>query len=192
MKLSKNIRQFLSTCGITSLNYRYHSNWPAISGKLLKMSTLGYPSATAAYLSKYYLTNLIETTGQGPVPTSVGYSVNFTVKKITLTTSLTVELMGNEKSALSGLEIDEKAIEVTDFWLHHSASTSGANSQCLSVFISEPSLHSSANFGKPSPLERTAKVTICHFFILKKLLSFFITGLFCSKRGKMIVVVFSS
>ncbi|XP_015114097.1 protein-associating with the carboxyl-terminal domain of ezrin [Diachasma alloeum] len=70
--------------------------------------------------------------------------------------------MGNEKSALSGLEIDEKAIEVTDFWLHHSASTSGANSQCLSVFISEPSLHSTANFGKPSPLERTAKNLMLH------------------------------
>uniref|UniRef100_A0A0C9PIX5 Scyl3 protein n=1 Tax=Fopius arisanus TaxID=64838 RepID=A0A0C9PIX5_9HYME len=70
--------------------------------------------------------------------------------------------MGNEKSALSGLEIDEKAIEVTDFWLHHSASTSGGNSQCLSVFISEPSLHSTANFGKPSPLERTAKNLMLH------------------------------
>lgn len=66
--------------------------------------------------------------------------------------------MGNEKSALGGLEIDEKAVEITDFWLHHSATVGGMSPQTLSVFVSEPSLHSGANFGKPSPLERTAKV----------------------------------
>ncbi|XP_012288202.1 protein-associating with the carboxyl-terminal domain of ezrin [Orussus abietinus] len=65
--------------------------------------------------------------------------------------------MGNEKSALSGLEVDEKAIEITDFWLHHNAVIQGSNPQNLSVFISEPSLHSWANFGRPSPLERNAK-----------------------------------
>ncbi|XP_015595232.1 protein-associating with the carboxyl-terminal domain of ezrin [Cephus cinctus] len=65
--------------------------------------------------------------------------------------------MGNEKSALGGLEIDEKAVEITDFWLHHSASVNGSTPQQLSVFISEPSLHSTASFGNPSPLERTAK-----------------------------------
>lgn len=69
--------------------------------------------------------------------------------------------MGNEKSALGGLEIDEKAIEITDFWLHHSASLiNGGNSKTISVFVSEPSLHSGASFGKPSPLEKTAKVRI--------------------------------
>lgn len=66
--------------------------------------------------------------------------------------------MGNERSALSGLEIGEKAIEITDFWLQHSASLHGSNPQNLSVFVSEPSLHSTASFGKPSPLERAAKV----------------------------------
>ncbi|CAG5097317.1 Similar to SCYL3: Protein-associating with the carboxyl-terminal domain of ezrin (Homo sapiens) [Cotesia congregata] len=55
--------------------------------------------------------------------------------------------MGNEKSALSGLKIDEKAIEITDFWLHHSANLNGANSSTISVFISEPSLQSCPNFG---------------------------------------------
>ncbi|XP_044014563.1 protein-associating with the carboxyl-terminal domain of ezrin isoform X2 [Aphidius gifuensis] len=71
--------------------------------------------------------------------------------------------MGNEKSALSGLDIDEKAVEIADFWLHHSATlTSTASSQSLSVFISEPSLHSAANFGKPSPLEKTAKNLMLH------------------------------
>ena len=66
--------------------------------------------------------------------------------------------MGNEKSALSGLEIEEKAIEITDFWLQHSANLHTTNPQTLSVFISEPSLHATASFGKPSPLERAAKV----------------------------------
>ncbi|KAG8042587.1 hypothetical protein G9C98_005221 [Cotesia typhae] len=70
--------------------------------------------------------------------------------------------MGNEKSALSGLKIDEKAIEITDFWLHHSANLNGANSSTISVFISEPSLQSCPNFGKPSPLERTAKNLMLH------------------------------
>lgn len=69
--------------------------------------------------------------------------------------------MGNELSgkAPSGLEIDEKAIEITDFWIHHRANIRGSNIQNLSVFISEPSLHSSASFGGPSPLEKAAKVS---------------------------------
>ncbi|XP_008553479.1 protein-associating with the carboxyl-terminal domain of ezrin [Microplitis demolitor] len=70
--------------------------------------------------------------------------------------------MGNEKSALSGLKIDEKAVEITDFWLHHSANLNGANPSTVSVFISEPSLQSCPNFGKPSPLERTAKNLMLH------------------------------
>ncbi|XP_046742704.1 protein-associating with the carboxyl-terminal domain of ezrin [Diprion similis] len=70
--------------------------------------------------------------------------------------------MGNEKSALGGLEIDEKAVEITDFWLHHSASLSEPCQQTLSVFVSEPSLHSGANFGKPSPLEKAAKHLMLH------------------------------
>ncbi|CAL7948094.1 unnamed protein product [Xylocopa violacea] len=65
--------------------------------------------------------------------------------------------MGNEKSALSGLEIDEKPIEVTDFWAHHTAHVSGHSTQTISVYVSEPSLHYTANFGNPSPLEKAAK-----------------------------------
>jgi SCY1-like protein 3 len=66
--------------------------------------------------------------------------------------------MGNEKSVLKGLEIDDKALEITDFWTHHSSNIHGSNPQNLSIFISEPSLHSDASFGKPSPLEKLAKV----------------------------------
>lgn len=66
--------------------------------------------------------------------------------------------MGAGQSALKGLEIEEKAVEITDFWTHHSANIEGTNPVRLSVFISEPSLHSTASFGKPTPLEKNAKV----------------------------------
>jgi len=69
-------------------------------------------------------------------------------------------LMGNERSALRGLEIEDKAVEVTDYWMHYDATVHDSSLQRLSIFISEPSLHFTATFGKPSPLERAAKVNI--------------------------------
>lgn len=68
--------------------------------------------------------------------------------------------MGNEKSALNGLKIDEQPVEITDFWIHYMAYMNGYNIQNISVFISEPSLHYNANFGNPSPLEKAAKVNV--------------------------------
>lgn len=68
--------------------------------------------------------------------------------------------MGNERSTLRGLEIEDKAVEVTDYWMHYDASVHDSSLQRLSIFISEPSLHFTATFGKPSPLERAAKVDI--------------------------------
>lgn len=68
--------------------------------------------------------------------------------------------MGNEKSALRGLEIEDKAVEVTDYWMHYDASIHDSNLQKLSIFISEPSLHFTATFRRPSPLERAAKVDL--------------------------------
>ncbi|XP_043791159.1 protein-associating with the carboxyl-terminal domain of ezrin [Apis laboriosa] len=65
--------------------------------------------------------------------------------------------MGNEKSALNGLKINEQPVEITDFWIHYMAYMNGHNIQNISVFISEPSLHYNANFGNPSPLEKAAK-----------------------------------
>ncbi|XP_014204512.1 protein-associating with the carboxyl-terminal domain of ezrin isoform X2 [Copidosoma floridanum] len=66
--------------------------------------------------------------------------------------------MGNDSSALKGLEIG-KAVEITDSWSLHNASIGGQNTnpQCLSIFISEPSLHSDPSFGRPTPLEKNAK-----------------------------------
>ncbi|KAG7197755.1 hypothetical protein KM043_001579 [Ampulex compressa] len=70
--------------------------------------------------------------------------------------------MGNEKSALSGLEVDEKPVEITDFWIHKTANISGTSPQRASIFVSEPSLHCSASFGRPSPLEKAAKNLMLH------------------------------
>ncbi|XP_071644997.1 protein-associating with the carboxyl-terminal domain of ezrin [Temnothorax longispinosus] len=69
--------------------------------------------------------------------------------------------MGNERSALRGLEIENKAVEVTDYWMHYDASVRDSL-QKLSIFISEPSLHFTATFGRPSPLERAAKNFMLH------------------------------
>lgn len=71
--------------------------------------------------------------------------------------------MGNEKSILRGLEIGDKAIEVTDYWMHYDANVEDSGLQRLSIFISEPSLHFTAAFGRPSPLERAAKVYLSLF-----------------------------
>ncbi|XP_011881858.1 PREDICTED: protein-associating with the carboxyl-terminal domain of ezrin [Vollenhovia emeryi] len=70
--------------------------------------------------------------------------------------------MGNERSALRGLEIEDKAVEVTDYWMHYDACVHDSSTQRLSVFISEPSLHFTATFGRPSPLERAAKNFMLH------------------------------
>ncbi|XP_031844176.1 protein-associating with the carboxyl-terminal domain of ezrin isoform X2 [Nomia melanderi] len=65
--------------------------------------------------------------------------------------------MGNEISALNGLEIEEKSVEITDFWTHYTARSKEHGTQVVSLFVSEPSLHYSGNFGNPSPLEKAAK-----------------------------------
>lgn len=67
--------------------------------------------------------------------------------------------MGNEKSVINGLKIDEEPLEMTDFWIHYSATINHSNLQNLSLFISDPSLHCAPSFGKPSPLERATKVS---------------------------------
>lgn len=70
--------------------------------------------------------------------------------------------MGNEKSVLSGLEIDEKPVEITDFWIHNTATIHGYNARKVSIFTSEPSLHYAASFGNPTPLEKSAKNLMLH------------------------------
>ncbi|KAJ9574033.1 hypothetical protein L9F63_008559 [Diploptera punctata] len=63
-------------------------------------------------------------------------------------------MMGNEASQLSGLEIDERIVEVTDGWTLHSGSVSSGNNPRISVFISEVL---AANGGSVAILERAAK-----------------------------------
>lgn len=98
------------------------------------------------------------------------------------------KLMGNEKSALSGLKIDDKPVEITDFWSHYMACVNGYNTQRISVFVSEPSLHYNANFGNPSPLEKCTKVNLliilyivesCEYMCHSIGLDFFLLGSYC-------------
>ncbi|XP_069690134.1 protein-associating with the carboxyl-terminal domain of ezrin [Periplaneta americana] len=63
-------------------------------------------------------------------------------------------MMGNEGSHLSGLEIDERVVEVTDGWTLHSGTVSGGNNPNISVFISEVL---SGGGGNAVILERAAK-----------------------------------
>lgn len=101
--------------------------------------------------------------------------------------------MGNDKSTLNGIEIDEKAIEITDFWTQYSASVQNYNSQRVSIFISEPSLHYTASFGKPTPLERIAKNLMLHRhpYILKYISSWHKGSKFflCTEEAKPLIQV---
>lgn len=65
--------------------------------------------------------------------------------------------MGNENSHLSGLQLEEKAVEVTDFWIHHSASVNSGNITNLSVFVGEPLVGGSL-WVNQTPLEKASKV----------------------------------
>ena len=65
--------------------------------------------------------------------------------------------MGNDQSQLSGLEIQKKALEVTDYWTLHSADVNFGNCNKISVFISEPVVGGSL-WLKQTPLEKCGKV----------------------------------
>ncbi|PNF33237.1 hypothetical protein B7P43_G10609 [Cryptotermes secundus] len=68
-------------------------------------------------------------------------------------------MMGNEGSKLSGLEIDERIVEVTDGWTQHSGTVCAGSNSSISVFISEV-LASSG--GSAVILERAAKNLILY------------------------------
>jgi len=63
-------------------------------------------------------------------------------------------MMGNEGSRLSGLEIDEKVIEVTDGWTLYSGTVCAGSNPKVSVFMSEVL----GSGGNTVILERAAKV----------------------------------
>jgi hypothetical protein len=64
-------------------------------------------------------------------------------------------MMGNEGSKLSGLEIDEKIVEVTDGWTQYSGTVCAVSNSGISVFVSEVLAGSG---GSATILERAAKV----------------------------------
>ncbi|XP_066993619.1 protein-associating with the carboxyl-terminal domain of ezrin [Anabrus simplex] len=68
--------------------------------------------------------------------------------------------MGNEGSQLVGLEIDDESIEVTENWVHHSASVSTGNTSQISVFICP--VFSGTSKGGPPPLIQAAKNLMLH------------------------------
>ncbi|KAI4459452.1 scy1-related s/t protein kinase-like [Holotrichia oblita] len=64
--------------------------------------------------------------------------------------------MGNDQSQFSGIDVKEKAVEITDFWSHHSANINFGNFNKLSVFIGEPIVDGSL-WLKQTPLEKSCK-----------------------------------
>lgn len=72
--------------------------------------------------------------------------------------------MGNEQSQISGLELEEKVVEVTDFWIHHTATVNSGNVSNLSVFIGEPLIGGSLWITQ-TPLEKASKVIYFYAFI---------------------------
>nr|XP_023013396.1 protein-associating with the carboxyl-terminal domain of ezrin isoform X1 [Leptinotarsa decemlineata] len=66
--------------------------------------------------------------------------------------------MGNEQSELSGVDIDKKAVEISDYWSQHSASILKSDGSCtsLSVFIGELFVSGSL-WSTQTPLEKCAK-----------------------------------
>lgn len=63
--------------------------------------------------------------------------------------------MGHDQSNLSGLELDERVVEVAEFWSQHTATINGGN--LVSVLVGEPLVGGSLWISK-TPLEKAAKV----------------------------------
>lgn len=68
--------------------------------------------------------------------------------------------MGNDHSHLNGIEIEEKSVEVSDFWSHHSATIiNSENTTNLSVLTGELFVDG-ALWKTHTPLEKNSKVFI--------------------------------
>ncbi|KAJ8910361.1 hypothetical protein NQ315_004977 [Exocentrus adspersus] len=66
--------------------------------------------------------------------------------------------MGNDQSQMSGIDIEEKAVEVSDFWTQHSACVLNSDSVTnLSVFVGELFVEGSL-WTTQTPLEKFSKV----------------------------------
>jgi hypothetical protein len=66
--------------------------------------------------------------------------------------------MGNDHSHLGGIEIEEKSVEVSDFWTHYSATiVNSENTTNLSVLIGELFVDGPL-WTTHTPLEKNSKV----------------------------------
>lgn len=65
--------------------------------------------------------------------------------------------MGNDQSYMTGLEIDRKAVEISEFFTHYSASLNSIHPSNLSVFIGERLVDGSL-WQTQTPLEKISKV----------------------------------
>lgn len=70
--------------------------------------------------------------------------------------------MGNEKSSLSGIEIEDEAIEVSNFWSQHSATIFESNVVTeLTVFIEDSTEFTRDTlWSSQTPLERFTRVNM--------------------------------
>lgn len=68
--------------------------------------------------------------------------------------------MGNEQSLLSRMDIEDEAIEVSNFWSHHSATINdSSNVNNLTVFVEDSTQYANDSLWSPqTPLEKCTKV----------------------------------
>lgn len=67
--------------------------------------------------------------------------------------------MGNEQSPMSGVQIEDEAIEISNFWSQHSATICDSNNiSFLSVFIEDVSNYNDNFWSSQTPLQRYIKV----------------------------------
>lgn len=74
--------------------------------------------------------------------------------------------MGNERSQLSGIEIEEKSTEVSDYWSLHLATLNGSeNVTNLSVFIEEKFVRNQFWISQ-TPLQKNVKVWFIFYHVI--------------------------
>lgn len=76
--------------------------------------------------------------------------------------------MGSEQSLIKGLEIEEKATEVSDYWSVYSAKVkTDAQTSLITIFQGDSNLNSNQSLWQnKNPLEKAAKVCFSLFIVL--------------------------
>lgn len=73
--------------------------------------------------------------------------------------------MGNENSQMAGLEIDKKAVDVTDFYMHYAATLNANNVTSISVFVGG-SVVVGTLWYSDTPLKKATKVIFVSYLLL--------------------------